>query len=318
MELKESDFKLLAHLYHNNREPISKIAKACKLTRDQVEYKLNKYVSSKLIIKFFPVINYLALGYNCLAIILIKTSKEYEIGSLLKNIQRDKNIISYGKAFGKYDLYINSIFRDEKELSEYISNLMKEDNISDYTIIKPYFTELYPLKFLNSYYKNDFSIINESEVKIKLDEKEKKILKSLSKNGRAKIIDIAKETKISSELILYKLKHLEKERVILGSRIQFDMEKLGYSFSTLLLNIKSLSDANKEKIKKFAKESKNVNSIILSLNKPNCIIQLFHKNNQEIKDVISNLKDILKNSEIEINLLLINQEEGEINTLPFL
>ena len=65
-------------------------------------------------------------------------------------------------------------------------------------------------------------------------------------------------------------------------------------------------------------KSKNVNSIILSLTKPNCIIQLFHKNNQEIKDTISNLRDVLKNSEIEINLLLINQEEGEINTFPFL
>lgn len=318
MELKESDFKLLSYLYHNNREPISKIAKACKITRDQVEYKLNKYISYKLIVKFFPVINYPALNYNCLAIILIKTSKENEISVLLKNIQKNKNIISYGKAFGKYDLYINSIFKDEKELSEYISNLIGEENISDYAIIKPYFTELYPLKFLNGNYKNNLSLINESDKKIKLDEKDKKILKSLNKDGRIKIIDIAKETGMSSELILYKLKKLVKEKIILGSRIQFDMEKLEYSFSILLLNIKNLSDVNKEKIKKFSKESKNINSIILSLTKPNCIIQLFHKNNQEIKDTILDLKNTFKNNEIEIDLLLINQEEGEINTLPFL
>lgn len=316
MELKEQDFKILSYLYHNQREPVSKIAKACKLTRDQVEYKLNKYISSGLIVKFHTIFNYKKLGYDCYAVILIQAFHESlkELGSTL---EKNKNLISYGKAFGKYDLYINSIFKDEKELSDYISNLITKYNISSYNIIKPYFGELYPLKFFKIPNKNNFSLVSESETKIKLDEKEKQILKCLEKDGRMKIIDIAKETKMSSELILYKLKKLQKENVILGSRIQFDLKKLGYSFSALLIDIQGLSNSNKEKLKNFARKTKNVISISLSITSPNCIIQLLHKDNQEVKNVMHELKDIFKSNGIDTNLLLIDQE-GYINTLPFL
>ena len=315
MELKEQDFKIISYLYHNDREPVSKIAKSCKLTRDQVEYKLNKYISSGLIVKFHTIFNYKKLGYDCYAIILIKANHE-SLKELELTLEKNKNLISYGKAFGKYDLYINSIFKDEKELSNYISDLITKYNISDYIVVKPYFGELYPLKFFRTSEKNNFPLVNESEEKIKLDEKEKQILKALEKDGRMKIIDIAKETKMSSELILYKLKKLQKEKVILGSKIQIDLKKLGYSFSALLMNIHGLSNSNKEKLKKFTRDSKNIISIALSVTQPNCIIQLFHKDNQDIKVVVIKLKEMFKENELNIDLVLIDQEEY-INTLPF-
>src|SRR3989344_5113586 len=264
MELKEQDFKIISYLYHNDREPVSKIAKSCKLTRDQVEYKLNKYISSGLIVKFHTIFNYKKLGYDCYAIILIKANHE-SLKELELTLEKNKNLISYGKAFGKYDLYINSIFKDEKELSNYISDLITKYNISDYIVVKPYFGEFYPLKFFKATDKNNFPLVNEFETKVKLDEKEKLILKALEKDGRMKIIDIAKETKMSSELILYKLKKLQKEKVILGSKIQIDLKKLGYSFSALLMNIHGLSNSNKEKLKKFTRDSKIIISIIIIL-----------------------------------------------------
>ncbi len=316
MELKEQDFKIISYLYHNQREPVSKIAKACRLTRDQVEYKLDKYISSGLIVKFHTIFNYKKIGYDCYAIILIKANHE-SLKELELTLEKNKNLISYGKAFGKYDLYLNTIFKDENELSGYVPNLITNYNISDYIVIKPYFGELYPLKFFKIPDKNNFSLVSESETKVKLDEKEKQILKCLEKDGRMKIIDIAKKTGMSSELIIYKLKKLQKENVILGSRIQLDLKKLGYSFSALLINIQGFSNSNKEKLKKFTRDSKSIISIALSITRPNCIIQLFHKDNQDIKDVVIKLKEMFKENELNIDLVLIDQEEY-INTLPFL
>ena len=315
MELKEQDFKIISYLYHNDREPVSKIAKSCKLTRDQVEYKLNKYISSGLIVKFHTIFNYKKLGYDCYAIILIKANHE-SLKELELTLEKNKNLITYGKIYGKFDLFLECIFKDENELSEYVSNLITNYNISDYIVIKPYFGELYPLKFFKAINRNNFPLINEPESILKLDEKEKLILKALEKDGRMKIIDIAKETKMSSELILYKLKKLQKEKVILGSKIQIDLKKLGYSFSALLMNIHGLSNSNKEKLKKFTRDSKNIISIALSVTQPNCIIQLFHKDNQDIKVVVIKLKEMFKENELNIDLVLIDQEEY-INTLPF-
>ncbi|MDA3836485.1 MAG: Lrp/AsnC family transcriptional regulator [Nanoarchaeota archaeon] len=52
MNLDTVDKKLITYLYHNFREPLSKIAKATNLSRDQVEYRIKKYEKEGLIIKF--------------------------------------------------------------------------------------------------------------------------------------------------------------------------------------------------------------------------------------------------------------------------
>ena len=73
---------------------------------------------------------------------------------------------------------------------------------------------------------------------------------------------------------------------------------------------------NKNKIINFAENSKNVNSLIFSLNKPNCMIQIFHKEDKELRNTIKEIKNIFKNELTELDIMLIN-EEDEVNTIPF-
>jgi len=319
MKLNESDFKLFSYLYHHNRESITKIAKATKLSREQVDYKIKKYISEGLIKKFITVFDWSKFGYTCFTSLLIKFEKPCSKNTFIKKLTKNKNCISWGSIFGEYDLYVNYIFKNEKQLSDYLSNLISSPNpISDYKIIKPYFAELYPLKFFHHKERENFLIIGEESKKIKLNEKDKEILKILAENGRTKLIDIAIKLNISSELALYKLKKLQKEKVILGSRIQFDLEKLGHYFSQILLSIRNFSEENKNKLKQFARQSKYINSLIFSLMKPNCNIQLFYKEEFELRKTINELREIFKNEQIEISVLAVNEDEGKINTLPFL
>ena len=317
-KLNEIDFKLLSYLYHNFRSPISEIAKATKLTREQVDYRLSNYFSSGLIKKFFPVFNYKKFSYNYLNNILLKFDKFEYYNKFIKKIENSKNCISYGKAYGKYDLFMNCIFKDEKELNDFVSKLLgdEETPISDYFIINPFFAELYPLKFFKHNEKEDFMIVGSSDSKTKIDEKDKEICKILSNDARTKIVDIADKCKIGAEVALYRLRKLIDEQVILGSRIQFDMAKLGYYFSVILLNIRNISESNREKIKKFARNSKHVNSLVFSLNRPNFIIQLFHKEEYELRQTINEIRELLKDNSFDMDVLLINEDEN-INALPF-
>jgi Lrp/AsnC family transcriptional regulator for asnA, asnC and gidA len=101
MNLKPTDYKLLSYLYHNYDEPLSKIAKATKLSRDQVEYRINKYLKEGLIRKFFPIFDWSKLGYNTLAILLLKFEKPKMAEDFSKILQNNKNCMSYGKIYGK-------------------------------------------------------------------------------------------------------------------------------------------------------------------------------------------------------------------------
>jgi len=53
------------------------------------------------------------------------------------------------------------------------------------------------------------------------------------------------------------------------------------------------------------------------MGKPNCLIQLFHKTHEELKDTIKEIKQLLKNESPDIKIIFI-EEENEINTLPFI
>jgi len=320
MKLKETDFKLLCYLYHHYREPFSKIAKAIGLTRPQVEYKINKYMGEGIIRKFFPVFNWKKLGYSCIIILLLKFEKPKMAEEFSKNLNKSRNCMSYGKVYGKYEVYMNCIFKDEQELNNFISKLFenKENFITDYLLINPQFIELYPLKIFEYSNSENYPLISNESRQVKLDKTDMNILKILSKNGREKLINIAIKANISSELALYRLKRLKSEGIILGNRIQFDMAKLGYFFSLILINFRNFSKSNKEKIEAFVKKSKNINSLIFNLQKPNCILQIFHKEEKEVRVKVDEIKKLFNEESIDIEILPLGEEEVEIRPLPFL
>ena len=319
MKLKEIDLKLLNYLYHNYDEPISKIAKNTKITRDQVEYRLNKYTQTGLIKQFIPIINYKAIGYNKQVIFFLKFETSHEAKEYYKELKNNPNISSYGEILEKYDVYTNAIFKNNKEINQFITKLFENKNykLKEYNIVEPYFAELYPLKLFNNKEKENYELTKQQETETKIDELDLRILKELSKNGRIKLIDLSNKLKNKSTTILYRLKKLKKEKIILGNRIQFNSELLRYNYTALLINFSNKSKETEQKIKQFARSSKNINSLLLNLHKPNCIIQFFYKEENEIREEIQQLKKIFENEEIEIELIHLNEEE-HINTTPFL
>ncbi|GAI76514.1 unnamed protein product [marine sediment metagenome] len=144
--------------------------------------------------------------------------------------------------------------------------------------------------------------------------KDIKILKELDKNGRVKIIDISKSLNISAEMALYKLKNLYKNKIVLGSRIIFDMEKMNYFFGNLKLNLKHLSEKTKQEIFDFCKQHKFINALSFGIGEYNCLVQFFFSQEKQFRN---SLKDFLEkfNNEINSSDIILVENEGEIKTL---
>jgi len=309
MKLTKQDEKLLAYIYHNAREPISKIAKECKLSREQVNYKLKKFKKEGIIKKFITIFNYSSLGYDAFSILLIKARNNL-------NLKKMNNVISFSEIIGNYDYFITLIAKDEQNLKKIIKKILQEngESIEDYKLINPYYSEMYPLKPFKI--KNSFKFSKKSK-KQPLSKDEIKILKILEKNARTKIIEIAYKLNISAELALYKLKKLYKKEIIIGTKIHYNISKLGYNYSILLIDTKKFSEEIENKIKKFAREDNLSNSLILSINEPQIIIQFFYKTQEELNDSIKKIKNSLKN-QIKNLEIMFPQQEKEINTFPLI
>ena len=161
-----------------------------------------------------------------------------------------------------------------------------------------------------------FEISDNEQAKIKIDEKDKIILKMISQDSRVKIVDIAHKVKLTPEAVLYRLRRLEKEKIILSSSMIFNSKKLGYHFVDILLEINPFSSEVQEKIKKFSRQNKRVNHLLFLINQPNCLIQIIFKTQDELEETIKEIKSIFLDESIKIKILFPQIEE-KINTLPF-
>lgn len=303
MKLNNADHRLISYSYHNSREPLTRIAKETRLSREQVDYKLKKYQENGLIKRFVGVFNWHKLGYkrNCILI----TKKEID----LKNSK--KHIISEGKFVGNYESYHNLVFKDESEMTSWLSDQSLEEHI----MLKPHFLELYPLKFI-SVKDPEKNFLFEGDTE-KISKEEKEIIKLLDKDFRIKLVDIANKMNTSSELTLHRLRKLQKSKIILGSRIDFDMKKLGFDYTLLLMKINKSDTQTQNKIREFSRQNKNINSLMFTNENPNCIIQLFNKEKEDITITIKSLKELIPNQIANIEILFIDEDEY-ISSVPFL
>ncbi|MBS3141091.1 Lrp/AsnC family transcriptional regulator [Candidatus Woesearchaeota archaeon] len=314
MKLDETDRKLLAYLYHNYREPLTKIAKECRISRDQVDYRLKKYEKDGVIQKYFTIFNYNSLGYNYFINLFIKTKTRNE--NLINKLKEIKNVISFGDIVSNYDFFITMVVYDLVEFQEIYYNLLnefKEDiEESDYFIITNGL--LFPIKMFGKYKDENYNLIGKNE-KAKIDNEEIKILKALEKNSRIRIVDLAKEVKMSPELILYKLKQLKNKGIILGSRIQFNMKLLGFYFAVIRFNLKILNKKEMHKISEYSKQHKYVNSVSFGISDYNCMIQIFYQNEEELRNSVLDIKNGLKGNINKLEVIHVGEDEF-IKTLP--
>jgi len=214
MELNKTDDKLLSYLCYNAREPSTKIAKSVGLTREQVEYRIKKYLDSGIIKNFTTLFNYSTFGYKYYIALLIKFSKPIYAKEFFEKHGKEKNTLGLGTHFNGYGAFMELLFKTKEESKDFLNKILDEqkDKILDYFVFEPYYTKLYPLKFLGVEEKGQGMIFNPEIKEVSLDDKEIKILKLLEKDGRERIVDISHSLKISPELTVYKIKKLYEKK----------------------------------------------------------------------------------------------------------
>ena len=77
-----------------------------------------------------------------------------------------------------------------------------------------------------------------------LDTKDLKILSELDVNARVPLSVVSKKTKLSKDIISYRLKHLEAKKVILSYYAVIDAAKIGYNIYRVFLKLSDISKEN--------------------------------------------------------------------------
>ena len=98
---------------------------------------------------------------------------------------------------------------------------------------------------------------------LELDKKDRDLLYLLDVDGRLTYSQLAKRTKMSKQLVKYRIERLEKEGFIKGYFPMIDTSKLGYATFRLYLKFRNITPTKKEEIIEYLKRQKSIWAVVL-------------------------------------------------------
>lgn len=257
------DRKILYEVDTNSRQSFNNIAKKVGLSKDSVIYRINKLKEEGIIKQFHTVIDVGKLGFISFRLYLnlqnTTPQKEEEIIGYLK---KQKIVTWLVSIDGEYDLGMWILTKSIREMNLFWKEMLNEyANYIDkrwlaiFTKVS-YFPRGYLLEKKQNFEEYVFVTAPEEA---NLDPKDLELLKFLASNSRISVLDISQKLKLTPKTVALRIKELEKNKVIIGYRTMFDLEKLGYQYFKLHIN---LHNTTEEKIRLFRGYVKNHPNII--------------------------------------------------------
>jgi len=255
------DKKILFELDKNARKSIKKIAHELKMKRSTLAYRIKQLEKNKIIQSYYAVIDYSKLGYNILVRIYIKfqnTSLEIEKEFIDYVLSQNETFTVY-KTEGDWDLTIGFLGKKLSEFDRFYKKIKEKYKIyihsQNISLFRQYIQ--YYRNYLVDKKVRDYSslITGEGEL-VKVDEIDLKLLNLISENARISLLDLSKQLKMTSMTTRYRLKGLEKERILIGYRVLLNLSKLDYEYYKIDLEIEDIKKI--KLLQQFAKQHPSI------------------------------------------------------------
>lgn len=253
------DRKILYALDINSRQSYHDLAKKVGLSKDAVIYRIKKLQEEGIIQHFHAVIDSGKLGFISFRLYLklqnTTPEKEEEILAFLAK----KNIITWLGSFeGEYDLAMWIPVKTVDEMDLLWNDIMNtyRDNIERKWLTIFNKVSYYPRNYLINKDENyqEYVFISKSQDQ-NIDEKDQAILRQLTQNARIPILEIAKKVDLLPQTVTMRIKNLEKKKVIVGYRTMFNIEKLGYQYYKVHINLHNANNEIETQLRRFIKNN---------------------------------------------------------------
>ncbi len=239
------DRKILYELDCNARQPLSKIAKKVRLSKEVVNYRINRMIEKGIIRAFYAKVDTSKQGLLAFRTFLrfqnVSPKKERQIINFILSQTQVGWAVSIQGAWDINFIYWakdnNEFFNFWKEFKrKYGSNIENRwtslygwfaNSPKGYLIGKP---------FVGKPFRCGLSD------KVDLDDLDLRILDILATRARLPLLDIAKELGATDKVVAYRIKKMEKLGVIGSYGVQLDLDKIGYEYWKIHLTLQNYSE----------------------------------------------------------------------------
>jgi len=300
-KLSLKDRKLLYELDKNSRQTNSEIGKNIRMNKNTVNYKIKKFEQEQIILSYYTVIDYSKLGYFNFRFYAkffnTTTEKEQEIIDWLVKNPKAGVVARIETVFDlAFMVWVKNPYEFEKfwfEFKEKFRPYFWNEKVDVFTSVY-HFKRKY---LINSQESTDYDFIGENKI-INHDELDLKILRILSKNARIPLIEIAEKLKTPERTIAFRIKKLEKNKIIQGYKANLNYGKLGYEYHKINIHLNKVP--KRSELLEFANTQPNIIYYDISNNDYDYEIDVEVKEKQGLLNLLAELKEKFQVRDIEI------------------
>jgi DNA-binding Lrp family transcriptional regulator len=304
MKIDKISLEILYYLDINSRMSLVEIGKKVDLKKNTINYKLNRLINNGIIKNFYTYIDAYRLGFISFRVYASYqyTTPEIE-NNIIKYFMENQNVWRIISIKGRYDLGVTLWLKDTNSFYSFWKKTMDEygDYLTNRTFSACIQSFDYPLSFLSM--KNfkpnnrDFLEMTGGRKILGIEDFDYKLLKILANNSRISYAKIAKLLNVSPTMVGYRIKNLEKMKVIRGYGTVIDLSKLGYNHYKIDIYLRE--HRKRSVIINYLKDNPNLVHIGTSAGISDIEVEFYVKRIDEVFDIMTDMvnkfPDVIRN-----------------------
>jgi len=317
-KLDLKDKKILTLLDENSRYSNSQIAKRVGLSKPAVEYRLKRFEKNNIIFQYYTVIDITKLGFSQYKIYFKfqNTSIEDE-QKITEYWNNDKNSVWVGQIRGRWDLAVSILAKSNFEFGQILDKFMNKflRFILEKDVLLTEYSPIYAREYLSETKPREF-IYGKPAKAYELDEEEIKILKILATDARINIVDLARKTNLTRDIVNYRLKKLAKDNIIVQYRCYLNLQNLNIHHYKLIFRTKNLDKEAENQIKLYVQNHKKATQFLKLIGSWDIEIEFETENEDELYKILADIRKEFSGIIRDYDILRITKNY-KYNFFPF-
>lgn len=305
--LDMTDRKILHYLDRNGRLSTTAIAKALKLSREVVDYRIRQLAKRGILTGFTTLVDVKRLGQlkHLVYLRLQNFTKERE-DALVEAFRKNKSIVWVASCGGGWDLGLLVASKDLEafaaafneitrvcggNLNDYIIlNEIKEDFAGRGLLVEGFEPKDAPLDREGVAFQRAFKARKREQSVVALAPQDKKVLNALIAEPLIPLSRLAKEVGASVPTVRKSTSELIKNGVIFGFMPMVSFSKLGYQWHMTFLRFNEYSPQDERRIIEYFYQHPNILWYIKTVGPWNMQLSVFAKDAAHYRDILNGLR----------------------------
>jgi len=319
-QVDKIDRKILYALDFNARQSARRIGAKVGLSKDAVNYRINRLEKGGVIRRYYAVLDTLSLGFlHFSTLFRFRNITDKLKNSFVEFCAKHERVIWCVTCFGSWDFGVSFLAKDVKEYDLFMAELMEKfgNEIHEKAMLLMLDSPTYTREFLIGG-KEGKEFKYRAAQRTEIDPVEHQILVTIAHQGRLNAVGLAKSTGLSPDIVRYRISKLEDQGIVQGFRASIDISELGYSYYKILFSVNDFTLKNELRFREFCRCHPNILQFIKYLGQyevqleveiePEKIYSLIEKIRKECPTVIKTY-EVLRLKEHKLNYYPFGSEK---------